>query len=236
MDQKVGTYKVCCIIPSRINSSRFPGKPLVKLNGRELILRVCDIASQCKLIDKIIVATEDEIISNLVTINGYDAAITSKQITCTHRVSDVAKQLNYDYFINIQGDEPCLNSLIIDRMINFSIQNDHNVVQATYPISQEDLEDEDCVKAVVNNGKIIYLTRNPEIITQNLTGIAGVYVYKKSSIVNFTSYDLTLVEAWEGLDTLGFIGKDDVIPYEFPSRTFAIDRPSDVKVVEKYLP
>ena len=235
MDQKVGTCKVCCIIPSRINSSRFPGKPLVKLNGRELILRVCDIASQCKLIDKIIVATEDEIISNLVTINGYDAAITSKQITCTHRVSDVAKQLNYDYFINIQGDEPCLNPSHIDQMIEFAIQNDHSVVQATYPISQEDLEDEDCVKAVLNNGKIIYLTRNPEIITQNLTGIAGVYVYKKSSIVNFTSYDLTLVEAWEGLDTLGFIGKHDVIPYEFPSRTFAIDRPSDVKVVEKYL-
>lgn len=235
MDQNIGTYKVCCIIPSRINSSRFPGKPLVKLNGRELILRVCDTASQCKLIDKVIVATEDEIIRDVVNANGYEAVITSKQITCTHRVSDVAKQLDYDYFINIQGDEPCLNPTIIDEMIRFAVESNHDVVQATYPISQDDIEDEDCVKAVVNNGKIIYLTRNPEIITKNLTGIAGVYVYKKSSIVNFTNYDLTLVEAWEGLDTFGFIGKDDVIPYEFPSRTFAIDRPSDVKIVERYL-
>ena len=62
MDQDVGTCKICCIIPSRINSSRFPGKPLVKINGRELILKICDIASQCKLISNIIVATEDEII------------------------------------------------------------------------------------------------------------------------------------------------------------------------------
>jgi len=235
MDQRVGTYKICCIIPSRINSSRFPGKPLVKINERELILRVCDIASQCKFIDKIIVATEDEIIKDLVEKNGYTGMITSKQITCTHRVSEVAKKLDYDYFINIQGDEPCLNSLIIDEMIQFSIENNHNVVQATYPINQKDFDDHDCVKAIVNNEKIIYLTRNPEIITQNIKGIAGVYVYKKSSIVNFTSYDLTLVEAWQGLDTLGFIGKDDVIPYEFPSRTFAVDRPSDIKTVEKYL-
>ena len=66
MDQKVGTCKICCIIPSRINSSRFPGKPLVKINGRELILKVCDIASQCKSISKIIVATEDEIIKKVV--------------------------------------------------------------------------------------------------------------------------------------------------------------------------
>jgi CMP-2-keto-3-deoxyoctulosonic acid synthetase len=66
-------------------------------------------------------------------------------------------------------------------------------------------------------------------------GISGVYVYRKEVIDNFTSYDLNLVEAWEGLDTLGFIGAVDVIPYEFPSRTFAIDRPSDVKIVEGQL-
>ena len=235
MDQEVGTCKICCIIPSRINSSRFPGKPLVKINGRELILKICDIASQCKLISNIIVATEDEIIKKVVKENGYDAIMTSKQITCTHRVSEVAKTLDYDYFINIQGDEPCLDPKLIDKMIAFSILHNHSVVQATYPITQEDLEDEDCVKCAINNGKIIYLTRNPEMITKNLTGISGVYFYKKSSIVNFTNYDLTLVEAWEGLDTFGFIGKDDVIPYEFPNRTFAVDRPSDIKKVERIL-
>jgi 3-deoxy-manno-octulosonate cytidylyltransferase (CMP-KDO synthetase) len=235
MDQKIGTYKIFCIIPSRINSSRFPGKPLVKIKNRELILRVCDIASKCKLVGKIIVATEDEIIQNVVKENGYDSIITSKQITCTHRVSQVAKDLDCDYIINIQGDEPCLNPSLVDEMIRFSIQGNCDVVQATYPLTQDDIVDEDCVKAIINNGKIIYLTRNPEVITKNLVGISGVYVYKKEVIENFTSYDLNLVEAWEGLDTLGFIGAVDVIPYEFPSRTFAIDRPSDVKIVEGQL-
>jgi 3-deoxy-manno-octulosonate cytidylyltransferase (CMP-KDO synthetase) len=235
MGLEIGTYKVFCVIPSRINSSRFPGKPMVKIKNRELILRVCDIASKCKLIDNIIVATEDEIIQNVVKEDGYDSIITSKQITCTHRVSEVAKNLDCDYVINIQGDEPCLDSSLIDDMIRFTINENHDVVQATYPLTQDDIVDEDCVKAIVNNGKIIYLTRNPEVITKNLVGISGVYVYKKEIIENFTEYDLNLVEAWEGLDTLGFIGKVNVIPFQFPSRTFAIDRPSDVKVVENYL-
>jgi 3-deoxy-manno-octulosonate cytidylyltransferase (CMP-KDO synthetase) len=235
MDRKIGTYKVCCVIPSRINSSRFPGKPLVKIKNRELILRVCDIASKCKLIDKIIVATEDKIIQNVVKENRYESIITTKQITCTHRVSEVAKSLDCDYIINIQGDEPCLDPSLIDDMIQFSVNENYDVVQATYPLTQDDIVDEDCVKAIINNGKIIYLTRNPEVITNNLVGISGVYVYKKKVIQNFTEYDLNLVEAWEGLDTLGFIGAVDVIPFAFPSRTFAIDRPSDILKVEKVL-
>ncbi len=235
MDQKVGTCEVCCVIPSRMNSSRFPGKPMVKINGKELILRMCDIASKCKTINRIIVATEDNIIHNIVKDYGYDAIITSKQITCTHRVSEVAKKLDCDYIINIQGDEPCLNEVLIDSMVEFAITNQHNMVQAVYPLTQDDIIDEDCVKAVVNNGKIIYLARNPEMITKNLVGISGVYVYKKETIENFIDYDLRLVEAWEGLDTFGFIGKDDVIPFMFPNRTFAVDRPSDIKVVENYL-
>ena len=235
MDRKIGTYKVCCVIPSRINSSRFPGKPLVKIKNRELILRVCDIASKCKLVDKIIVATEDKIIQNVVKENEYESIITTKQITCTHRVSEVAKSLDCDYIINIQGDEPCLDPSLIDDMIQFAVNENYDVVQATYPLTQDDIVDEDCVKAIINNGKIIYLTRNPEVITNNLVGISGVYVYKKEVIQNFTGYDLNLVEAWEGLDTLGFIGAVDVIPFAFPSRTFAIDRPSDILKVEKVL-
>ena len=72
MDQEVGTYNVCCIIPARMSSSRFPGKPLAKIKGRELILRVCDIAAKSKLINKIIVATEDKEIYDIVISHGYE--------------------------------------------------------------------------------------------------------------------------------------------------------------------
>lgn len=227
--------KVCCIIPSRINSSRFPGKPLAKINGRELVLRVCDIAKRCQYIDEIIVATEDKIIHDLVVSNSYKSIITDTFVTCTHRVSSVTKNLNYDYFINIQGDEPCLEPSLIDEMIKFSLEKNKKMVQGVYPLQKEDIEDEDCVKAIINNENIIYLTRNPEVITENLFGISGVYVYDKETIDNFLTNDLRLVESWQGLDTFGFIGKVPVTPFYFPSRTYAIDRPSDISKVEKVL-
>lgn len=235
MDQEVGTYNVCCIIPARMSSSRFPGKPLVKIKDRELILRVCDIASKSKLINKIIVATEDKEIYDIVTLNGYESIITSEHPTCTHRVSDVSKTLDFDFFVNLQGDEPCMNSEWIDSMIRFSINNNYQMVQGSYPITEQDITDEDCVKAVINNGKVIYLTRTPEAKTDNVVGISGLYVYDKDTIRNFDTFDLRMVNYWKGLDTLGFIGKVDVIPYMLPHRTYAIDRLSDVEIVEEFL-
>ena len=235
MDQEVGTYKVCCIIPARLGSSRFPGKPLAKINNKELILRVCDIASKCKLIDKVVVATEDTEIFNLVSEYGCESIITSKHNTCTHRVSEVSKILDYDFYVNLQGDEPCIDPEWIDSMIQFAIDNHCQMVQGTYPISKQDIEDEDCVKAIVNNGSIIYLTRVPEVKTDNLIGISGLYVYDKKTIQEFNKYDLRMVDYWKGLDTLGFIGKVDVIPFMLPHRTYAIDRPSDIQIVEDFL-
>ena len=76
------------------------------------------------------------------------------------------------------------------------------------------------------------MTRNPEIITDNLTGIAGIYVYEYNTLVNYHTYDLRLVNAWEGLDTFAFIGKVPVMPYKLPYRTHAVDRLSDIRRVE----
>lgn len=235
MDPKIGTYNICCIIPARINSSRFPGKPLVKIRDRELILRVCDIAAKSKLITDIIVATEDKEIYDLVVNNGYKSVITSEHVTCTHRVSEVAKKLNFDYYVNLQGDEPCMNSTWIDAMIQYAIENQYQMVQGTYPITDKDIVDEDCVKAIINNGKVIYLTRTPEVKTDNLFGISGLYVYDEKTIRDFDTYDVRMVNYLKGLDTLGFIGKVDVIPFMLPQRTQAIDRPTDVKIVENFL-
>jgi len=61
---------VTCVVPARMSSSRFPGKPLVKIHGRELVLRVADIAKEAKHVDRVIVATEDQVIKDLVDSQG----------------------------------------------------------------------------------------------------------------------------------------------------------------------
>jgi 3-deoxy-manno-octulosonate cytidylyltransferase (CMP-KDO synthetase) len=225
---------VTCVIPARLSSSRFPGKPLYIIEGREMILRVCDIASKCRKIDEVIVATEDQKIYDVVSQAGYHAIITPPQDTCTHRVSWVASNyLDCDYVVNLQGDEPCINPNWVDDMIDFTIFHEKKCVQSIYEVSKEDIRDEDCVKAVVNNGNIIYLTRVPEVYTKSLYGIAGLYVYDIETIRKFVHLDMTMVDAWKGLDTFGFIGNTDVSAYQIQNRPHAVDRLTDIpKVIE----
>ena len=70
--------KIACVIPARMSSSRFPGKPLEKINGRELILRVGDVPRRCKYFDRIIIATEDEVIKDRVEEEGFEARMTQE--------------------------------------------------------------------------------------------------------------------------------------------------------------
>lgn len=226
---------ISCIIPARMSSSRFPGKPLKKILGRELVLRVCDIAAECSTIDEIYVATEDLEIFDVVADAGYKCIMTQKFNSCTHRVADVAKKLKTDYVVNLQGDEPCVTPKMVDRMVEFAVLGEHNIVQAVYEMEFDDIDNVDVVKAVINNGHVINLTRVPEVMCNNLKGMAGIYVYDHQTISNFFSYDLGLVEAWKGLDTFAFIGKVPVVPYTIPHRTHGVDRPGDIAIVEAKL-
>ena len=94
------------IIPTRLNSSRFPKKPLAKIQHKEMILHVCDRASK---VYPVIVATPDTEIKELVEKHGYEAVLTSKDcLTGTDRVAEVAKYINADIYVNVQGDEPLI--------------------------------------------------------------------------------------------------------------------------------
>jgi len=228
---------VTCVIPSRLGSTRFPGKPLYKINGKEMILHVIDRAMECKYIDNIVVATPDEEIYNVVKQYNCDAIITDSCSTCTHRVSDAVRLLEYKprWVVNLQGDEPVMNPESIDDMIGHAMTHQTQMLQAVYNINQIDVDDKDCVKAVINNDNVIWITRTPEpewIINRHIFGISGLYVYDYDTIANFRSYDLKMVEDCASLDTLGFIGKIPVTPFNIGMRTHAVDRPSDIEIVK----
>ena len=117
---------ITCVIPARMSSSRFPGKPLKMIKGRELVLRVGDIAKKSKWIDRIIIATEDEEIRDLAILNNFESWITGSHYTCTHRVAEVSSQLSCDFIFNLQGDEPMTNPDHLDEVIEFGINNNIN--------------------------------------------------------------------------------------------------------------
>ena len=226
---------VTCIVPARMSSSRFPGKPLVKIHGRELVLRVADIAKEAKHVDRVIVATEDQVIKDLVDSQGYEGWITGSHYTCTHRVAEVSSHLECDYIFNLQGDEPLVIPSMIDDIIEWGINHDSDMVQPYRKTTKSEYDDPDSVNMIINNGRFVHLQREPDTITDNLVSQIGMYFYKRSVIADFPNLDMTWVEHWKGLDTIGFVGAYHIdamyIPYH--GHLQGVDRPQHVEIVEQ---
>jgi len=227
---------VTCVVPARMSSSRFPGKPLVKIHGRELVLRVADIAKEAKYVDCVIVATEDQVIKDLANDNGYLSIVTSSHYTFTHRVAEVAGSLVADHVFNLQGDEPLTNPKWIDDMIVYAIDNNIDVLQSSRELEPDEIDDEDVVKMILNNGVVTHMQRKCDVICDNIVTQLGLYMYKKDVIVDFPNLDMTFVKYWRGLDTIGFCGKYKVIPFDLKcGKVRAVDRPHHIQEIEEEL-
>ena len=121
--------KTSIIIPARYGSSRYSGKPLVKILGREMILRVADICKKVVKKKNLFIATDDRRISKKVSENGYNFVMTSKKcLTGTDRVAEASKKIKSDIYINVQGDEPTINPKDIRKIINAKIKFPNHVI------------------------------------------------------------------------------------------------------------
>ena len=110
-------FKILLVIPARFGSTRLPGKPLKKIGDKTLIQRVYERAQKVNC-TKIIVATDDKRIFKHCKMNKIKCVMTRKNhSTGTDRVSEVSKKYNYDWILNIQGDEPLINIGDIKKLI-----------------------------------------------------------------------------------------------------------------------
>ncbi len=151
------------VIPARFGSTRFPGKPLADIAGKPMIQRVYERANQAKLLDDLVVATDDERIAEVIDSIGGDAVITrSNHPTGTDRVTEVAEKISSDYIINIQGDEPLIDPAVIDAIIRRLQQDPPKVATPISEIKQpSQLNDENTVKVVTDSdGRALYFSRS----------------------------------------------------------------------------
>ena len=230
------TRSIACVIPARLGSSRFPDKAVAKIKGREMFLRVADIALKSKYVDKVVIATEDKLIKDLAFVDGYFAVMTDSHYTCTHRVAEATKVLKYDYIFNLQGDEPLTKPEWIDEMIEYGIDNEVDVLQSSRSLEVSDIDDEDVVKMIVNNGVVTHMQRSCDVICDNIIVQLGLYLYKRNVILDFPNLDMGFVSYWHGLDTIGFCGKYNVIPFDLKcGKVRAVDRPHHINEVEALL-
>lgn len=119
------------VIPARYSSTRLPGKPLLEIAGKPLILWVAERARAASSISRTIVATDDARIADAVSAAGFESAITrSDHVSGTDRIAEVAQNLQADIIVNVQGDEPLINPETIDRAVR-SLLKDSSATMST---------------------------------------------------------------------------------------------------------
>ncbi|MFM8809138.1 MAG: 3-deoxy-manno-octulosonate cytidylyltransferase, partial [Chthoniobacterales bacterium] len=205
--------EVTAIIPARWASTRFPGKPLVKLRGKPLVQHVWERALRAKLIDRVIVATDDMRIAEAAFAFGAEVALTSpKHPTGTDRLAEVAAKLkSAPIILNVQGDEPDIAPSTIDRLVR-ALQQDAKLgmVTAANPITNNaDIRNPNVVKVVTDlKGRALYFSRST--IPHDRDGRGGIkylrhqgiYGYRRKVLLDFVKWKPTPLEQAEKLEQL----------------------------------
>ena len=237
--------KPCIIIPARYKSSRFPGKPLVMINGQALVVRVARIAQNVLPPNDVYVATDNDQIANLCEINSINAIMTSSNHeTGTDRIAEVAMKLPYDYFINLQGDEPTVEPKDISSCIKYGKEYPNHVINFYHPIKDADPSSNSIPKVVFNESNdLIYISRS--LIPGNKENLNSPILYNRQvCIYGFNHYHLNAyksisrskIEKAEDIEILRFF--DLSIPIKiFLSKKCgpAVDYPNDINKVLDYM-
>ena len=238
--------KACVIIPARFNSSRFPGKPLIKLCGKEMILWVAEICSKAVDISNVFIATDDNRISNLVSKNGFQAILTSPDLlTGTDRVAEASKNLDYEIYVNVQGDEPLIDPIDILKAIELKSNYPESVINSYCSIPLNENPNNLNIPKVVmkENNDLIYISRAkiPKSKNNDEDQIykkqVCIYSYNNSDIDKFLSYGRkSRTEKIEDIEILRFFELNiNIKMFEASKSSLAVDVPKDIKKVENAL-
>jgi 3-deoxy-manno-octulosonate cytidylyltransferase (CMP-KDO synthetase) len=176
--------KVIAIIPARWGSTRLPGKPLADINGKPMIQWVYEAVEKSDA-DKVIVATDNLAIKAAVKLFGGEAVMTDiKHQTGTERVLEAYQHYkdDYEYVINVQGDEPIINENDINLLISVLKKTSLNIATLVGSLTEKQARDRNTVKALLDNNKIIMFTRSPVFTTQSLyvKRHIGIYGFSKA--------------------------------------------------------
>jgi 3-deoxy-D-manno-octulosonate cytidylyltransferase len=238
--------RIIGVIPARYNSSRFQGKPLRLINGIPMIKRTYEQAKKSTLLDKLVVATDSVKIENYCNQEGIPVVMTSERhSTGTDRLSEVAKKEDYDFYINIQGDEPVIDVKSIDEIVNdYKKHTKDYEVFALYKKIDNPLEiDSDTIVKVIvsESDELIYMSRHPVPFNKSSGQVVYnkqvcVYGFTKKSLSIFSERNKTHNEQFEDIELLRFLDLGyQVKMIETVVNSIAVDIPEDIKKVEDYL-
>ncbi|PKK91492.1 MAG: hypothetical protein CVV64_06980 [Candidatus Wallbacteria bacterium HGW-Wallbacteria-1] len=235
------------VIPARWGSTRFPGKPLEDLCGKSVLQHVWERACQCRSINRILIATDDERIQKAAIAWGAECVMTSPEhSTGSDRIAEVVRRWGGDVIVNIQGDEPFLDSAEVDRVV-WALQSDSEAMVATLatPFGEnENPEDVSRVKvAVSRSGHALYFSRAPIPYPRDegpsggrFLKHVGLYVYRAQALKNFAQDTPAPVEEIEKLEQLRILDRGGrILVLETDLAPVGIDTPADLENARRIL-
>lgn len=230
----VNSDSAIAIIPARYQSTRLPGKPVIEVRGKTLIEHVYRRVEQAGLIERILVATDDERIAQAVQRFGGNVIMTRiDHQSGTDRLAEAAAGLPPDALVvNVQGDEPMIEPEVIDRAVAAARLGDAEIVTLMTKLTERAaIEDPNRVKVVADrNGFALYFSRSP-IPSSGTTFLhLGLYVYRSGFLKRLTQLERTPLEIAERLEQLRALEHGFRIRVvEVESASWGIDTPADLE-------
>ena len=228
--------RAAAVLPARFASTRLPGKPLLSETGKPLIQHVHEVVSRARLLDPVIVATDDDRIADAVRGFGGQVVMTrADHPSGTDRVAEVCAGLDCDWVLNVQGDEPDLDPADLDGLVTRLASTGEDLVTLARPLDADEghlLADPHAVKVVcADDGRALYFSRSPIPHGDDASGArlhVGVYGYRREALMRFAAAppaDLERRERLEQLRALAMGMSIGVVPTAH--RGVGIDTPED---------
>jgi len=245
---KADNQKIIGMIPARMGSTRFPGKPLAPILGRSMIEHVYRRTAMCKMLDDVWVASCDQEIMDAVTAFGGKAVMTSdRHERASDRIAEAMQLSHADIVVMVQGDEPMTYPQMIEASLEPLLSEDKRIMCVNLVArieSEEEFESPNTIKVVMDeNNFAVYMSREP-IPTRHRLPFGKVPAYKQVCIIPFTRDGLELftrlsptpLEEAESIDMLRLIEHGyRVKMVETTLSTHAVDTADDLKRVEKLM-
>ena len=231
------------VIPARMASTRFPGKPLVDLCGKPMIQWVYERALASEVSDQVLIATPDQEIIEACALFGAPAVLTRlDHPTGTDRIAEVAEKVVADVYINVQGDEPLIDIETI-RAISKPFEDDKVLMASVYSVCPDSEADNPAVVKVVTDlkGNALYFSRHAIPFPRNprsapLKKHIGIYAYRRNVLLEYPSWSQTPLEISESLEQLRFLENGiGIRMVEGQSSIVSVDTPDQADEVRKYL-
>jgi 3-deoxy-manno-octulosonate cytidylyltransferase (CMP-KDO synthetase) len=189
--------KVVAIIPARLDSSRFPAKMIADMSGKPLIQYAWEVAKRAKTVTEVYIATDSEEIATRVREFSGEVIMTGEHLNGTSRIAEAVEELNCDIVVNMQGDEPELDPLVIDAAVN--VLGDSVMATAVCALQEDEISNENVVKVIVEEKRAVDFTRQTQ---EGSYRHIGLYIYQPDFLQTYVEMQPTQNEVSRRLEQM----------------------------------